>query len=632
MPLLLWSKGILAGNKERILEKSERAFHLQQNYPDSSLKLARAFLVESEEIGFKKGIGDAYVRIGSILNLKGKNDSALFYLEQAFSIRQSLKDETGAASTLRLIGYVYGNTGKLDEAYSAFLKSIGLIEKTQDTALIVSNYLEMAHFLIDYQEIEKAKSIYDTALNLAIGINDSLILSYCYGGLGKYHISKQEHKKALEYYLKAADLKQNKFSKVELAGTYNNIAVCYDYLEQYVLAKTFYKKALKIYKSVDFKNDESMAFYNIGICFYNQNKMDSAIFYLNQSAKLDSALKDIESEATTYLDISDSYLSLGNYEKAYAFSEKYRILHDSLLNASKIQSIAEMQTKYETEKKVQRIELLNQKNKAQQAERNFMLAISVVLLLAFIALGIYFIQRNRIAKRNARIAQQEMEAVLDEQEIKTYNAMLEGQEEERMRIATDLHDRLGSMLSTIKLMFSSLEEKVDKAQTENESQYAKANDLLDQACTEVRSISHNLGTGMVANFGLSRAMEELCESIDQTGKVKCRFLAHNLADGYKLETEINLYRITQEALNNAIKHAKAKSISVQLNDLGEELSLQIEDDGAGFEIKKVKATEGMGLGNLEKRAKKIGGTLHLDSNPGRGTTIIVEVPLNTETA
>ena len=206
--------------------------------------------------------------------------------------------------------------------------------------------------------------------------------------------------------------------------------------------------------------------------------------------------------------------------------------------------------------------------------------------------------------------------------------MLEGQEEERMRIATDLHDRLGSMLSTIKLMFNSLEEKVDKAQIENQKQYAKANDLLDQACTEVRTISHNLGTGMVANFGLQRAMEELCESIDQTGKVKCQFLNHNLANSYKLDIEINLYRVTQEALNNATKHAKAKLISVQLIDLGNELSLLIEDDGQGFDPQNIDL--GMGLKNLEKRAKKIAGNLHIDSSLGRGTSIIVEVPLNTE--
>jgi signal transduction histidine kinase len=338
----------------------------------------------------------------------------------------------------------------------------------------------------------------------------------------------------------------------------------------------------------------------------------------------------LELRSKIHLELAECYEKTDNTPLSLIHLKDYLHLHDSLINISKVESLTEMRTKYETEKKEQQIELLNQKSKAQKAERNFILAISVVLLLTLITLGVYFIQRNRIAKRNERIAQQELESVLDEQEIKTYNAMLEGQEEERMRIATDLHDRLGSMLSTIKLMFSSLEEKVDKAQEDSQKQYAKANSLLDQACTEVRTISHNLGTGMVANFGLARALEELCESIDQTGKVKCKLLTHNLADDYKIATEVTLYRIAQEAVNNAIKHAKAKSITVQLNDLGEELSLQVEDDGVGFNINKLEPKSGMGLNNLKKRAEKIGGSFHLDSSLGRGTNIIVEVPLNTE--
>ena len=209
--------------------------------------------------------------------------------------------------------------------------------------------------------------------------------------------------------------------------------------------------------------------------------------------------------------------------------------------------------------------------------------------------------------------------------------MLEGQEEERMRIATDLHDRLGSMLSTVKLLFSALDEKIDKNQEENKKQYEKANNLLDEACVEVRRVSHNLGTGMVANFGLVRAIEELCESIDESGKMKCQLLTYGIEEAkLKLKVEVGIYRIVQELFNNVIKHSKAKKLTVQLNALEEELSITVEDDGVGFDPVKVRQKGGMGLNNLEQRAQNLGGTLHIDSRKGKGTTTIIELPINLE--
>lgn len=612
---------------QQVKQLAIQALVLENSNPDSSILLAKSILKESLPANYNQGLSYAYHRLGSSFNAIGINDSALIYINKAIAIRTKLKDTAALISSLISRSYLFEEVAKIDSAYADLIQVLHLSEKLGDTINQLKGFIRLSQIELNLNQLDSAKTHLEKAQSL---LNDQIESHYHHAvlnGFGKHAFAIDQFQLAKEYFTaQQAYIQENE--ELLKADNYLNLALCADKLNQTEEAINFYEKAKEIYLTAEDYSSLALIHFNIGILYASREEFKQAQVNFERGLSYAEQVDLLALRAKIHLELTELFEKDGNYLKSLSHLQDYLHLHDSLINISKVESLTEMQTKYETEKKIQQIELLNQKTKAQQAERNFILAVAMVLLLMLISLGIYFIQRNRIAKRNARIAQQELEAVLDEQEIKTYNAMLEGQEEERMRIATDLHDRLGSMLSTIKLMFNSLEEKVDKAQIENQKQYAKANDLLDQACTEVRTISHNLGTGMVANFGLQRAMEELCESIDQTGKVKCQFLNHNLANSYKLDIEINLYRITQEALNNAIKHAKAKLISVQLNDLGNELSLHIEDDGQGFDPQNIDL--GMGLKNLEKRAEKIAGHLHIDSSLGRGTSIIVEVPLNTE--
>tara|TARA_B100001109_G_scaffold255772_1_gene260730 strand:+ start:10956 stop:12881 length:1926 start_codon:yes stop_codon:yes gene_type:complete len=612
---------------QKVKQLAIQALVLENSNPDSSILLAKSILKESLSANYNQGLSYAYHRLGSSFNAIGLNDSALIYINKAIVVRTELKDTAALISSLISRSYLFEEVAKIDSAYADLIQVLHFSEKLGDTISQLKGFIRLSQIELNLNQLDSAKIHLEKAQSL---LNDQIEPHYHHAvlnGLGKHAFAINQFQLAKEYFIEQqAYIQENE--ELLKADNLLNQALCADELQDTILAIELYDKAKLIYLSLAEIPSLALIHYNLGMLYSERSNFSEAISNFKKGLDFARQIDQLDLRAKIHQELADCYEKTEDYSSSLFHLKDYLKLHDSLINISKVESLTEMQTKYETEKKIQQIELLNQKTKAQQAERNFILAVAMVLLLMLISLGIYFIQRNRIAKRNARIAQQELEAVLDEQEIKTYNAMLEGQEEERMRIATDLHDRLGSMLSTIKLMFNSLEEKVDKAQIENQKQYAKANDLLDQACTEVRTISHNLGTGMVANFGLQRAMEELCESIDQTGKVKCQFLNHNLANSYKLDIEINLYRITQEALNNAIKHAKAKLISVQLNDLGNELSLHIEDDGQGFDQQNLDL--GMGLKNLEKRAEKIAGHLHIDSSLGRGTSIIVEVPLNKE--
>ena len=221
----------------------------------------------------------------------------------------------------------------------------------------------------------------------------------------------------------------------------------------------------------------------------------------------------------------------------------------------------------------------------------------------------------------------EKEQLIHEQELKSISAMLEGQETERKRIASDLHDRLGSMLSTVKLYFGLIEEQIDMQEEKNKEQYNKANFLLDEACEEVRKISHNLVSGELASFGLVSALTQMKSTIEDSGLIKINFFSFGMDARLGSAVEIALYTVVQELVNNILKHSKATEVTIQLNKVDNNLNIVVEDNGVGFDVVSARSKDGMGLKNQEIRIDKLNGSISIDSAKGKGTTTIIDIPV-----
>ena len=198
-------------------------------------------------------------------------------------------------------------------------------------------------------------------------------------------------------------------------------------------------------------------------------------------------------------------------------------------------------------------------------------------------------------------------------------------EQERARIAKDLHDRLGSMLSAIKLQFSALEGRIAEMESHHKDQYRHVFDLLDDAVTEVRRISHDMVRGTLAQFGLERALEDLRSTIEVPGKLKVELSVFGLGDRLENKLEIALYRMVQEMVSNAMKHARADHLTVQVTRTAGLVNLIVDDNGKGFDP--TASREGMGLGNIRARAAEFKGVVNVDSKPGRGTSISIDIPI-----
>lgn len=210
----------------------------------------------------------------------------------------------------------------------------------------------------------------------------------------------------------------------------------------------------------------------------------------------------------------------------------------------------------------------------------------------------------------------------NEKQLLALNSILKGQEEERSRMAKDLHDGLGGLLSGIKLTLSSMKGNMI-LQEKDVQLFSKSIGQLDNAITEMRRVAHNLMPEALLKFGLHEAIQDFCDSINESNTVKVKFVQLGMGTMEK-STEVVLYRIIQELSNNAIKHAAAKNVLIQIDIHEKGITLTVEDDGKGFDVSA--AVKGAGLSNVQSRVDYLKGAIHIHSGIGEGTSVNIEIP------
>ncbi len=322
-----------------------------------------------------------------------------------------------------------------------------------------------------------------------------------------------------------------------------------------------------------------------------------------------------------------SYAALGNRKDAFMWSEKYIELKDSLHKKEVAVGIADVEKKYtaaEKEKKIIQLQLeketaiLNKKN-----SRLIIISLSIATLL-LLSLSILGFRLSRNAKKLSAQKEitylQQLNEVESQQQLELTQALLQGEEKERKRLAGDLHDGLGGMLAGVKINLSRM--------LKYNSQEIFSNDLprvikqLDNSVNELRRIAKNMMPETLMNSGLEVALKDMCESL-LSDKTKIDFQALRIQSDIPQETQVTIYRIVQELLANAIRHANPKNILVQCSQNKNRFFITVEDDGKGFD-KNDTANNGIGLVNVKNRVNFLEGHFEIHSNIGDGTTINIE--------
>ncbi|MCC6725509.1 MAG: sensor histidine kinase [Saprospiraceae bacterium] len=217
---------------------------------------------------------------------------------------------------------------------------------------------------------------------------------------------------------------------------------------------------------------------------------------------------------------------------------------------------------------------------------------------------------------------------LKEKETMVLHSIMEGQELERKRFAQDIHDGIGPLLSTLKMGLEGLQQNENTGDIQEIKREAKRlENLLDIISSDVRTISHALLPPTLVDYGLESALSNLCTLVQSQGKIPINLFISKNNTRLNPATELGLYRIAQELLNNAIKHANTNTIAVQLIKHTKSVVLMVEDDGIGFNTDDASQKNGIGLKNIITRVESLGGTFSLESTKGEGVLATIEVPL-----
>jgi two-component system NarL family sensor kinase len=291
---------------------------------------------------------------------------------------------------------------------------------------------------------------------------------------------------------------------------------------------------------------------------------------------------------------------------------------EEAMNSTLQKNIQLLDKKYETEKKNNEIVQLN-KDKKIRSLWNYMLAggIGALFLISLLGWRSYY--------HKQQLQQQRIAELEKEKQLLATEAVLKGQEEERSRLAKDLHDGLGGMLSGVKYSFSNMKDNLIMT-PENLQSFERGIDMLDSSISELRRVAHNMMPEALMKYGLNAALKDFCTSINSSGVLKILYQPYGM-DTLNINptASVTIYRIVQELINNIIKHANATQAVVQMNKEGSKLLLTIEDDGRGFDTAVLQQSSGIGWRNIQNRLDYLKGKTDIQSAPGKGTSVNIEI-------
>ena len=263
----------------------------------------------------------------------------------------------------------------------------------------------------------------------------------------------------------------------------------------------------------------------------------------------------------------------------------------------------------------------------QKSTFNYILLGSLVVLL-LVAFLIYRNLRHRqqLARQQDELQQQHILELEKDKQLVAVDSMLKGQQEERSRLAKDLHDGLGGMLSGIKYSLSNMKDNLIIT-ADNMTVFERSLDMIDGSIRELRRVAHNLMPEMLIKFGLEETLREYCHTIDATKMLAVKYQSLGMDTRLDSSVEIIVYRLVQELLNNTLKHAAATEVLVQLIKDDSRLSIVVEDNGKGFNTACLEMSKGAGWTNIRSRVDYLKGQLDISSGAGKGTMVNIEIPL-----
>jgi two-component system NarL family sensor kinase len=565
-----------------------------------------------------------------------RNDSAFIFAGKAIILAEKAGLIPSVSVALQKMGQIFMLKENFGEATSCFINALKIEEKRNDEKRIadlndelggVYFYQEIFGKALDYHT--KALEIYTTRIDTSGMIKTlshlgSLYNSHEYCEKRSPEQTKNDYETALKYYNKSLNLCKLQRFQEGIIHSWLNIGNVYRRMGQSEKALGFVQKSLDYYRSTNDSESISSTNYTMGYIYNSLKKYDLALACFNISKGIDLRNKYTGGIQFLYEAIAQTYDNLKDYKNSRDYYVKYMILRDSIYNNEKSKQIFELETKYKAEKKQAEIERLILVKK--QGTLVIYIMIALLMLVSVFSWAYYRNIRNKkiIADQKLEIKEKQLLELVKDRQLTAAKSVLQGEEAERSRLAGDLHDGLGGLLTGVKLKLSSMKENAIIT-SKNLANFNHALDLLDTSISELRRVAHNLMPETLIHYGLRTALNDFIKQIEPEGLPILRFNTFGEDIRYNKEIEITVYRISQELVTNAIKHAQAKLIDIQLFTENGRICVQIIDNGIGFDPESLDPEKtGKGLKNIRDRVTAFNGRFEIISQRGKGTESTIE--------
>lgn len=574
--------------------------------------LAQVYFAKAKKLNNDDYMGRGSALISTAGMVLGKMDEAEKWYNSAQNYFKKSENYLWKGYSNLNMGTVLNQKYDFEKGLPYLLKSVEDFEQAKDYNMLASAYCIISNSFHDFGNYEKGKQYANIALKILHENKDirPTCFWHVYNVLAINYDDNKEYEKAIENHMKALP-----YSEKDKSVTYNNLGNTYRKIGNIDSASYYLNLSIGNQRKNSLHYNDNYSFATV---FGNLSDIERARKrYTIASQYLDSALyyaeksKSPEKLMDVYTFAYNLKNETGDYKPAVEYLAKYVSLKDSLLNADKAKIIYNYQEQYEAEKK----EKIIQQQQFEITKRNYWL-LSASIAFVLLSTVVFFIYRNYKHKQDKKFQTE----IFRQQEIEA-KALFEGEQNERIRIARDLHDGVGQMLSVVKMNLSLLDTQ--------EPSVIKALDLVGKTIDEVRNVSHNLIPEEL-NFGIFPALENLMEKINPSGGTKMEIHIPQEVRELKFETQnaLSIYRIVQEVVNNMIKHAGASLIDLSIEKISNNLKIVIKDNGHGMDVNAMNRSEGIGWKNVNARVNLLDGKIKVQSEKLSGTSIEITLPGN----
>jgi two-component system, NarL family, sensor kinase len=603
---------------------------------DSTLKYANKALPLARKGSTQKNLTRVLYRLGMTYTNLQHYDSANHYLNEALATALSIKDTTLEVSCYNAFAILNNYQSDYTTSIEYLLRAITKID--QSNSIELKNMLPQAYSTIAYNFLSEKQ--YDKAIEYGkkgLVLKDypsekrsrvMLYLTVYYAFLEKNNFTTGKN------YLDSAIAVNNTLENAALAAMVaNNEGAYFQRTNDLKSAIIAYLKSYQINKNGGYRLLQSEAADNVANLYLKLKDYQEAERYALEANEIGRELKLYQVAASTYEVLKSLSVIKGDYKTALGYAEQNKIYTDSALNQATHRTTLSLESKYQNQKKEREIATLtiaNTQKELQVVRRNRLLIVGgVAASAALIIMGLFYRhsrQKHLIAEQEKSFQQEEIKFLERQQQVVSLQSMINGQEAERTRIAKDLHDGLGGLFSTVKMYFSTLQH--DSPDLKENELFQKSYAIVDTASEEVRRIAHNMMPEVLMKLGLVNALKDLSTNISAGKLLSVSLEVHGLSKRLSATTEIMLFRIIQELLNNIIKHAQATKVIIQFIKEGERLSVIVEDNGQGFNTAEVDEKNHAGIASIRSRVSYLNGRLSIDSQKNVGTTIMMDFLIN----